>query len=95
MIEKFVGFQWLGIACTDNVDVLYLVQVTLNDNLVHSCHILFQKMFHRIEKSDIVGIQDDQCDILWKCIGWINKGCLFAIRKQSIEAFITFSMPEK
>ena len=89
LIRTLVGFWWLDIGCTYNVDALYLVQVALMDNLAHSCHILFQNIFHRIEKSDILGIQDDQCDILLKCISWINKGCLFEIRKQSIVDFVS------
>ena len=50
---------------------------------------MFQNIFHWIEKLDIICIQDDQCDILWKWITWINQGCLFAIRKQNIKAFLS------
>ena len=89
LIGTLVGFWWLDIGCTDNSDALYLVQVALINNLVPSCHILFQNLFHGIEKSNIVGIQDDHCYILWKWITWINKGCLFAIRKQNIETFLS------
>jgi hypothetical protein len=89
MIRTVVGFLWLDIPFTDKAYASYLVQVALINNLAHSFHIQFQNPFHQIEKSDIVGIQDDQCDILWKCITWINKGYLFAIRKQSIEAFFS------
>ena len=99
MIRTIVGLLWLDIPFTDNADASYLVQVALINNVAHSFHILFQNPFHQIEKSDIVGIQDDQCDILWKFTSWMNKGFLFYIWKQSIEVFLsthtTFSMLEK
>ena len=89
LIRTLTGLRWFDIDCTDNEDALYLDKVALIDNFAHSCHILFQNMFHRIEKSDIVCIRDDQCDILWQCITWINKGFLFANQKQSFEAFLS------
>ena len=79
MIRTIVGFLWLHIPFTDNADASYLVQVALINNLAHSFHILFQNPFHQIAKSDIVGIQNDQFDILWKFTSWINKGSLFDI----------------
>ena len=66
LIRTLVGVQWLDIGCTDIVNSLYHVQVALINNLGQSFHILFQNIFHRTEKSDIIGIQDDQCDILWQ-----------------------------
>ena len=99
MIRTIAGLLWLDTPFTENADASCLVQVALINNIAHSFHILFQNPFHQIEKSDIVGIQDDQCDILWKCTSWINKGFLFAIWKQSIEVFLsthtTFFMLEK
>ena len=89
MIRTIVGFLWLDIPFTENADASYLVQVALINNLAHSFHILFQNSFHQIEKSDILRIQDDQCDILWKFTNWINKGFLFANQKQSFEAFLS------
>ena len=89
LIRTLTGLRWFDIDCTDNEDALYLDKVALIDNFAHSCHILFQNKFHRIEKSDIVCIRDDQCDILWQCITWINKGFLFANQKQSFEAFLS------
>jgi hypothetical protein len=85
MIMTIVGFLWLDIPSTENADASYLVQVSLIINIAHSFHILFQNPFHQIEKSDIVGIQYDQCDILWKCTSWINKGFLFAIWKKVLK----------
>ena len=99
MIRTIVGFLLLDTPFTKNADSSYLFQVALINNIAHNYHILFQNPFYQIEKSDIVGIQDDQCDILWKCTSWINKGFLFAIWKQSIEVLLsthtTFSMLEK
>ena len=89
LIKTLVGLWWLDMGCTYNADASYLDKVALINNVAYSCHILFQNVFHRIEKSDIVCIQDDLCDILWKCITWINKRCLFAFQKQNIEAFLS------